>query len=71
MQRERGLHPALVQGLGNLYGYASDAGGRHGLVGEPNADRAIAEFCLHQCAAAIMFFARLYGVEVAEGQSAE
>jgi hypothetical protein len=68
--RERNLHGALADSILKLYAYASDAGGRHGLVGDPKVDRSIAEFCLHQAAAAIVLFARLYGYEVAEGNSA-
>lgn len=63
------LHPALADSIVKLYGYASDAGGRHGLVGDPDVDRPIAEFCLHQCAAAIVFMARLYGHDVVEESS--
>jgi hypothetical protein len=64
-----GLHSALAKTLDGLYGYASDEGGRHGLVGDPKVDRPIAEFCLHQAAAAIVLFARLYGIAVVEAGS--
>ncbi len=67
VRTERGLHPALVNSRKNLHGYASDEGGRHGLVGDPKVNRPIAEFCLHQAAASIVFIARLYGYEVVEG----
>lgn len=65
--KSRNLHPDLVGSIDRLYRYTSDEGGRHGLVGEPKVDRAIAEFCLHQSAAAIVLIARLYGYEVVEG----
>lgn len=64
IREEHHLHKALVQSISNMYGYASDAGGRHGLVGEPDADSTVAEFCVHQSAAAIILIARLYGVSV-------
>jgi hypothetical protein len=64
LQREHGLHGALASSIKALYGYASDAGGRHGLVGSPDVDHHIAEFCLHQSAAAIVFVARLRGLGV-------
>ena len=64
IQAERDLHGALVKSIDNLHGYASDAGGRHGLVGDPEVDRHIAEFCLHQSAAAILLIAQLYGFDV-------
>jgi len=65
--RQHGLHPALGESVEKLWGYASDAGGRHALIGDPKVDRTIAEFCLHQAAAAIVLIAHLYGVEVVEG----
>lgn len=67
VKNEHGLHPALASSLDKLNGYASDAGGRHGTVGKPDADHVIAEFCLHQSAAAIVFLARLYGYDVQRG----
>jgi hypothetical protein len=62
--RQQGLHAALTATIDRLYGYASDAGGRHGLVGKADADEAIAEFAVHQSAAAIVLVARLYGLAV-------
>lgn len=67
VRTEKGLHPAIGESIVKLYGYASDAGGRHGLVGEADADRNVAEFCLHQAAASMVFVARLYGYAVIEG----
>ena len=64
---EKGLHSRLANSIQSLHDYASDEGGRHGLVGDPKVDRPIAEFCLHQAAASIVFIARLYGHEVVEG----
>ena len=64
---EKGLHARLANSIQSLYDYASDEGGRHGLTGSPDVDRTIAEFCLHQAAASIVFIARLYGYEVVEG----
>ena len=64
---EKGLHPRLANSITSLHDYASDKGGRHGLTGAPDADRMIAEFCLHQAAASIVFLARLYGHEVVQG----
>jgi hypothetical protein len=61
---EKGLHGALERSLSSIYGYASDAGGRQGLVGDPDADLTIAEFVVHQCAAGIVLVARLYGFGV-------
>lgn len=44
------LHPALKKGLDGIYGYASDAGARHGREGiEPNREEA--EFVVAVCAA--------------------
>ena len=63
IKREKGLHSALAESIKRIYGYASDSGGRHGLTGEPDVDAGIAEFCLHQSAAAMVFIARLYGYE--------
>jgi hypothetical protein len=63
VRTEHKLHSALASSLKNLHGYASDAGGRHGLVGAADADAAIAEFCVHQSAAAMVLLARLYGYE--------
>lgn len=64
---EKGLHPRLANAIQSLHDYASNEGGRHGLVGDPKVDRPIAEFCLHQAAASIVLIARLYGYEVVEG----
>ena len=61
------LHPRLANSIQSLYDYASDEGGRHGLTGSPDADRVIAEFCLHHAAASIVLIARLYGHDVVEG----
>lgn len=58
---EQGLHPALSESLKKIHGYGSDEAGRHGLVGKPQVDRQIAEFCVHQCASAIIFLARMSG----------
>ena len=65
--KQHGLHRALGASIEKLWGYASDEGGRHGLVGDPKVDRPVAEFCLYQSAAAIVLIARLYGFEVVEG----
>jgi hypothetical protein len=49
-----GIHPALVQGFGNLYGYTSDEQGvRHALIegAKPNVDQYDALFMLGACAA--------------------
>lgn len=67
IRSEHDLHRALTDSIANLYGYASQEGGRHGLTGRPEIDRPIAEFCLHQAAAAIVLIARLYGFGVVEG----
>ena len=52
LDRHPGLfHPALKDGLDSLYGYASDAGARHGKEGiQPSLEEA--EFVLATCAAA-------------------
>ena len=63
IKNEKGLHGALKESIEKIFAYASDSGGRHGLVGDPQVDSRIAEFCLHQCAAATVFIARLYGYE--------
>lgn len=67
IKNEKGLPPALVQSMIKVWGHASDAGGRHGVVGDPKVDRPIAEFCLHHAAASIVLIARSYGIEVVEG----
>ncbi len=67
MKEKHGLYGALTASIANLYGYASDEGGRHGLTDKPDIDRPIAELCLHQSAAAIVLIARLYGFGVVEG----
>ena len=67
IREEKGLHPRLTNSIKSLHDYASDKGGRHGLTGSPDADRTIAEFCLHHAAASIVLIARLYGHEVVEG----
>lgn len=66
METQGKLPPALRSAIGAVWGYASDEGGRHGLVGDPKVDRLIAEFCLHNAAASIILIARLYGHEVVE-----
>ena len=67
IEKEKSLPPALLQSMKAVWGHASDAGGRHGLVGDPKVDRPIAEFCLHHAAASIVLIARSYGIEVVEG----
>ena len=67
VKEQKGLHPRLANSIQSLGDYASDKGGRHGLTGSPDADRTIAEFCLHHAAASIVLIARLYGHEVVEG----
>ena len=67
IRKAKSLPPALVQSMKAVWGHASDAGGRHGLVGDPKVDRPIAEFCLHHAAASIVLIARSYGIEVVEG----
>ncbi|MEX2378834.1 MAG: hypothetical protein WD848_12490 [Dehalococcoidia bacterium] len=57
------LNGALAKSLKSLFGYASNEGGRHGIVGAPKVDRAIAEFYVHQAAAAIILLARMYGYD--------
>jgi hypothetical protein len=52
IDKVRGMHPALRDGLIKLYGYASDEGGiRHGLTEESNVDQADAKFMLVNCSA--------------------
>ena len=67
IQQEKDLPGALVQSMKVVWGHASDAGGRHGQVGDSQVDRPIAEFCLHHAAASIVLIARRYGIEVVEG----
>lgn len=46
------LHPALVRGWSQIYGYTSDAGGiRHALTDEPTITRAEAKYMLVTCSA--------------------
>jgi hypothetical protein len=62
-----GLHSRIRASMEATFEYASDEGGRHGLVGNPRVDSHIAEFCVHQSAAAIVLIARLHGIGVVEG----
>lgn len=68
--REKGLDGGLVASIKSIGGYASNTGGRHGLVGDPAVDLPIAEYVVHQ-AAAIVFFARQYGYTVVESQDVD
>jgi hypothetical protein len=50
------IHPALVQGFKNIYGYTSDTDGiRHGLTEETNCDFEDAKFMLVSCSAFINY----------------
>ena len=61
------MHGAIVAAVSALYGYASQDGGRHSVVGASKVTEPIAEYCLHQAAAAIVLIARLEGWAVVEG----
>ena len=70
VENDKILHAALLRGPAALYGFASDEGGRHGVVGAAKISQPVAEFCVHSAAATIVFLARLYGIGIVEGSEA-
>jgi hypothetical protein len=62
LEREKDVHPALVQLVEKLYGYRGDAKGvGHALTGDSEVRLEEAEFVLGVSANAIVYLARLYG----------
>jgi hypothetical protein len=56
LKQQVGLHPALEQAFGKMYGYTSDAQGiRHALMEEPNLGFADAKFMLVACSAFVNY----------------
>jgi hypothetical protein len=66
LQSSEMVPPTLKKSLDGIYAFRGDAGGvAHGQAEEPNVTVEQAEFVLHCAAAAIVYFARMYGFDVA------
>jgi hypothetical protein len=56
IERERKIHPSLLEAFSKLYGYTSDEGGiRHAMLEDPNITVSDAKFFLMSCTSFINY----------------